>query len=103
MEAARKQRTGSEEQAVRQAAEEVVVAAMQVERTEEARSEIAAAVRALGWGGAEQAIMEVAQEVLDEADQAMAYDDIQDSVWIKILGAVYAILVCSAEATPRVQ
>ena len=98
MEVVRKQRTGAEEQAVRQAAEKVVVAVMQVERMEEARSEIAAAVRALGWAGAESAIMGVALEELQEADHWMAYDIIQDDVWMKILGAVHAILVCSAEA-----
>ena len=66
MKAAKGLGTEAEEDAVRRAAEVVVVEAMQVEGMEAARAKIANAVQQMGWHAAEAAIMEAVQIVVQE-------------------------------------
>ena len=69
--AARNMGTAAEKEAVREAAEAVVAEAMQVRDMEEALAEIEDAVQAMGWAAAELVIMNVAQEVLQGAEESM--------------------------------
>ena len=64
--AASRMGTEAEGGEVRQAAEVVVVEAMQVGSIEAARAEVADAVKAMGWGVVEAAIMEVVQALVGE-------------------------------------
>ena len=44
---------------------------MQVGNMEEARQQVAEAIRALGWARAEAAVMQVAQEMLQDVEQTI--------------------------------
>ena len=103
MKAARDMGTAAEEGAVRQAAEAVVAETMQVRDMEEARAEIEDAVQAMGWAAAEQVIMNVAQEVLQGAEESMAsVAVVQDAVWVAILQDAHAVVVGQALAIGQV-
>ena len=72
MRAARKMGTQAEDEAVRRAAKAVVVEAMQVGDMEADLAEIAEAVQAMGWCGAEQAVMAVVQELIGEEGESVS-------------------------------
>ena len=102
--AARSMGTAAEKEAVRAAAEAVVAETMQVGNMEEALAEIGDAVQAMGWAAAEQVIMNVAQEVLQGAEESMAsVAVIQDAVWVAILQDAHAVVVGQALTSGRWQ
>jgi hypothetical protein len=72
--AASRMGTEAEDGDVWQAAEVVVVEAMQVGSIEAARAEVADAVNAMGWGATEAAIMEVVQTLVDEGGEYILFE-----------------------------
>ena len=74
---------------------------MQVGSMEEARQQVAEAAVVLGWTRLEAAIMEVAQQVLQDAEELMSGAMALDGMWTAILGEVQAMLRCMAEAGKR--
>ena len=95
--------TAAGKAAVRQAAEAVVAETMQVRDMEGARAEIEDAVQAMGWAAAEQAIVSVAQEVLQRAEESMELGTVvQDAVWVAILEDAHAVVVGQALAIGQV-